>query len=359
MYDLYITSQVKYVELGYVNIMQDKYYVEKSDRNTMISYPFFLDKLQKIESVLKLHLSKIKIFDAGETKYYKLSNIIWSDKMKYLIETHHRYPSEYFIKVILNTIVIDDYIVNKPIYLDPTKINELNYIPLHHNTLLIMDSLFNNGSQSQYESTSDKKFLYSEHSGVLSVKNNRIENVIIFTDTDRIDKNDQTILLPNNIDINTDVSHFEYLFHTHPNATIYAGRINEGVLLEVPSASDLLYFSKYSATKNIQGSIIVAPEGMYVIRVIKYGEKIKLDQTLLHNIKSFILDLEEEAVRKVQGIKNLSDPDIFHKTVGSDLSYIKSYNKFIKSTNIMVEYYPRYKKNNQWFLRPMCLINVA
>lgn len=318
-------------------------YIEKCHNNNMILHSFFFDNLHKIESALR----------PGDS-YYKLSNIVWPTTLEDIIKTQHKYPSEPFVKIILNTVVIDSHIINKPLVLPPDKISSLEYIPLHHNNLLILDSLLSNGSCSRYESKN--KQVYSEHSGVMTVKNNKIDKIVISTQTNRLDPSDTTILLPNNTD---EMLTSPYLFHTHPNATDYAGRLNEGIILEFPSVHDIFNFVKYVEVGQTQASIIVAPEGMYVIRSIIFDKKFKIDKDFSQKLKSFILDLEELAIQNSFTSKNLSDPDIFHQVVGSELTYIESYNEFIKETNIMIEYYPRIKKNGEWYLRPINLMFVA
>lgn len=362
--------------------MNNDCYVEFCNNTTMMTYPFFLDKLKQIESLIKLikltdlpstvHIAikKNKCTICSNSKYYKLSNIIWSNQFDHIINYHKTYPSEYFLKIILNMMIINNKIINKPIILSPDKIEKLNYVPLYYNKLLIIDALFKQGSYPRYENKNKSKtnqYIYSEHTGVLSIKNNTVENIIIHGNTDRSDPNDQTIFLPNNA---PDLINYEYLFHTHPNTptsekTItngigYAGRINEGILYEFPSANDIFNFVKYYMEGKAQGSIIVAPEGAYIIRLINFEKEINIDNIFHADLKKLILKLEQYAINKLEKIINkLSDPDTFHKYVGSNFKYINNYNKFIAPHNIYIEYYPREKKNNEWCLRSMFLSHIG
>jgi hypothetical protein len=338
----------------------------------MLSYPFFLDKLRKIESLSTVLNSK-KIFKLYEdvptrincnkcqsTTYYKLANIIWPAKINHCIKSHQKYPSEYFTKVILNTNIIDGTIVNKPIMLDSSQIGNFHYIPVYYNKLLIIDALLKQGSQPRYEHNNQNRptnFVYSEHSGAIAIKNNTVDNIIVYTDTNRIDPTDSKIFLPNN---NTESKLYEYLFHTHPNTITYAGRIKEGILYEFPSANDIFNFIKYHREGKAQGSVVVAPEGIYVIRPLRYEAEIKEDPNLYTNLKNMILELEKKSIKKLDGsLSKLSDPDIFHQMVGANFEYIKRYNDFLESYNLYIEYYPREKKNNEWCLRPISLMYVA
>lgn len=372
-------------------------YYEKCTNISMPSYPFFIDKMSKIQKlsekvypkkseIYKIYLQSIILnkncHDCNIKKFYKLGNIVWANNIKHNIETHQSYPSEYFIKIILNTYIINNYIINPPIQIHSNQINTFKYIPLHYNKLLIIDALMKQGSypryliqkntknsETQLEINSDSnginsnsnnsfkqmdiRYIYSEHSGVLSVKNGIIDNIIVSTKTDRIDVEDNNIYLP----INTEnLINYEYLFHTHPNTSRYAGRIKEGIIYEFPSVNDIFNFIKYRTEGKAQASIIVVPEGIYIIRPIKYYDKYKINLDLFHLLRKFILKLEKMAIKKYKPyIHKMSDPDTFHDTVGSDMLYIKMYNKFIESANLFIEYYPREKKNGEWCLRQINL----
>lgn len=343
-------------------------YYEECNKKTMTYVPFFLEKLKKIQ-----HITKSINFD-GKTiqsiiipnncqqcqnkKFYKLGNIVWSNSVKHKIQSHQSYPSEYFIKIILNTSIVNDYIVNPPIEILPDQINKFSYIPLHYNKLLIIDALMNQGSYPRYLIEASKenpkdKFIYSEHSGVISVKNNIIDNIIVSTETNRVDANDSNIYLPVNIE---NLSKYEYLFHTHPNTSSYGGRVGEGIIYEFPSANDLFNFVKFRNEGKAQASVVIAPEGIYVIRPIKYDSKHKIDSNLYYSLRKFILKLEKMAIKKIKPIiKKISYADVFHQKIGSNFSYIKMFNKFIEPTNLLIEYYPRERRNGEWCLRQINL----
>ena len=355
-------------------------YYELCDRTSMPSYPFFTEKLITVQKLTKKKFDRSAQDNVGSmsrefvitksqiqsiilpvtdctkcnnNKFFQLGNIIWSGNMIHKINTHQSYPSEYFIKVIINCYIIDNMIINPPIELPPEKIEKFMYIPLKYNLLLILDALWKQGSKPRYIGKDDQKYIYSEHSGVLSLKNNIINNIIISTETNRLDPTDDTIYLP----INTDnLDKYEYLFHTHPNTLKYAGRISEGVIYEFPSANDILNFIKYHDEGRAQASLIIAPEGMYVIRPIKDLKKYDIDMEIFYHLRKFIMKLEKIAIKKFKvPVKELSDPDIFHAEVGSNFTYINSYNKFIEPHNLLIEFYPREKKNGEWSLRPINL----
>ena len=340
------------------------FYYERSNQDIMPTYPHFLEKLGQIQDLCKIskdkmsrikkyvYIPEVNCLECSGKNHYKLGNIIWDDTIDHKISSHQSYPSEYFVKVILNTNVMDNYILNPPIELKNSQINYFTYISLPHNKLLILDALMKQGSKPRYISNDkDKKLIYSEHSGVIDVKDNVVETIIVSANTDRRDIADNDIFLPNNPQKFKD---FPYVFHTHPNTSKYGGRIIHGIVYEFPSSSDIFNFVKYYNNGKVQSSIIVSPEGIYVIRPIKWKGKLVINKQ--NNLGSFISELEEQAIEKIKPFESkISNPDIFHENVSYDLSFIKKYNQFIKSYNLFIEFYPREKKDNKWSLRPLAL----
>jgi len=344
--------------------MINKCYVEKCTNNTMLSYPFFFDKLTEIEGLVKqINHGPTKKFphctDCSETdSYYKLSRIMWPKNLTHMIKSHQSYPSEFFIRMIMNTSVIDNRIINRPLIVKPNRIRDITYVPLYHNKLQILDALMSQGSQPRYQGKANST-VYSEHSGSLVLSDDQVDQIIVNAESSRSDPLDQSILLPSNNEL---FGSNEFLFHTHPNAKTYAGRISEGIVYEFPSANDILNFVKYKSEGRTQASVIVAPEGMYVIRPIRYEKIIKSDKRFYKSIQEFVLGLESKAVRSLRrrriNFEKLSDPDYFHKIVSLDFRFVRSYNKFLRPHNLYVEYYPREKKRGEWHLRPMALSYV-
>ncbi|MEM0354119.1 MAG: hypothetical protein QXW79_00920 [Thermoplasmata archaeon] len=356
------------------NIPKIKPYFEDLSCHSMAFYPFFSNKLHLIEKYSrKIGMEKLLLESdndftlifrlPSEQKYsrilrirkmcekcvikrcYQIGNIIWPDNIEHRINEHKLYPSEYFINTILNIRIINGYILNPPIVLDPSIIKYFRYIPLHHNKLLILDALMKQGSQPRYEYNG--QYVYSEHYGVLTVKDFTIDNIIVSTDG-RIDSGDDKIILPSN---NNLMKEHEYIFHTHPNSSIIGGRIEEGVIYEFPSANDIINFVKYHYNGRVQASIIISPEGMYVIRPIIFGFRPDISNEFFRSLEQFILKLEKLAIKKFNSFRPfMNDPNFFHPRIGQDFRYIELYNKYINSANLFVEYYPRKKKNGEWCL---------
>lgn len=337
-------------------------YYEKCNMKTMTTYLFFLEKLSQIEKLAikynksLTHISFNHCSKCESKSYYQLGNIIWEDNIKHKINNHQSYPSEYFINVIINICIINKNIINPPIKIRLEQIKNFSYIPLHYNKLLIIDALMNQGSWPRYlvSNNGNEQYIYSEHSGVITVKNKRIDNIIVSAETDRVNIADDNIYLPNNTEI---MGQYEYLFHTHPNTQIYGGRLNDGIIYEFPSANDLLNFIKYYNEGKAQASIIVAPEGIYMIRPIWYTEKYdRINKQFYDDIRKLILKIEASAILKLKEyIPNISNPDIFHNKIANNFSFITMYNKVIEQNNLYIEYYPRENKNNEWCLCPINL----
>jgi len=247
----------------------------------------------------------------------------------------------------------------KNILLHSNKItnNKKKHIKLTQNQLYILDTLLNDGGTKQYIDKQNN-LRYSEHSGMFDIANKKIDKIIISATTNREDKDDIEILLPrtDNYDMK-----YEYIFHTHP-PTPYAGaRSNEGVLYEFPSINDLYHYAYRYNEGEILGSIVLAPEGMYLIRIknnIKYIDYPSVkNEKKMHKISSKINDI---AIMKYGTDFYSSKQQKFYEEVSQDMLYIKKYNNMVKkyfNKNMVVDYYPRIynRKTGKWDLQPILL----
>jgi hypothetical protein len=343
-------------------------YVEKIDNNSMISHVFFMDKVKRLQSLLPIIKSNdlpIKVNSkkicrsCNNSEFYCLSNIIWPNNIEHMINKHNLYPSEYFIKIISNMCIINKTLINPPMIISEIG-SQIDFVPFHYNKLLIIDALMHSGSNPIYRNDDNLSNLYSEHSGVISIKNNVIDNIIVSGLTDRLDTNDTNIYLPHDEQQSYE---YEYMFHTHPNTNKNLERLKEGIIYEFPSASDIFYFAQCHNKGKSQGSIIVSTEGIYVIRQIECQKMITFNKSTYAQLNKFILDLENDAFLKYKNIIDMSSVqnfslDIFHENIGLDFEYITRYNDFIKQYNLFIEYYPREKKNDQWYLRSINLMLI-
>jgi len=331
--------------------MHQNLYYEFCREKEMVFYPDFFQRLSLLEKCLTTRLEKdfkmSHLINCSRKKYavYQLSSFVWPEGIRHYIKKHQSYPSHPFVQMIMHTACHQKFVCNPPSFVDPQKIDKIKYILLSANNILILDSLMKEGSHPRY--IYEDKYIYSEHSGVLVMKNNKIESVIVSTLTNRIDPADTEIYLPINI---TEFENYPFLFHTHPNQGHYGGRISNGILYEFPSASDIYNFIKYGSTGKAQSSLIIAPEGLYNIKILSLLSPVP-DAHWFDELKNFILHLEKTALKKNKKFLNqLGNADIFHQKIGADTTYITEYNKFLRPKNLIIEYYPRQKVNGEWIL---------
>ena len=281
-------------------------------------------------------------------RIFKIKNVYWRDSLKHLIKEHNHVPDDRFINIIFEFKL--PLKINSIIKLDNSHIlkkKNLVFVKIKRNQLMIMDALMEHGGIKQYKNMN--KFLYSEHSGLLDFEKYSLNNIIVFANTDNVDKFDDEIFLPNN---NPDAFDYEYLFHTHPPTPFPGGRAEHGYLYEFPSINDILHFIEHYNTGVTQGSIVIAPEGMYNIRKKEFdGKTIKInyDNLFKYGSKKFY-DVNKEAI-KIYGTKYSKDK--FYSKIAQDKKYIKMFNDFLAEYEIHIDYYPRIQDNhneNIWYL---------
>lgn len=238
------------------------------------------------------------------------------------------------------------------------KSNKKKYITLNRNQLLILDSLLTDGSIKQYIDT-DNNTRYSEHSGYLNITTtNNIDRFIISTRTNREDKDDSDILLPYDL---YDSYEYKYIFHTHPK-TPTLGRFKDNILYEFPSVDDLFHFiDHYNMGKTI-GSIIIAPEGYYIIypnnlEIKEIIYDIDIEDDIINKLNDGLYDIELKAIEKY-GTKYTED--FFYSVIAYDKHYLNLYNKLINKyldNQIKIIIVNRTKDiiTNKWLVKKLTL----
>lgn len=241
----------------------------------------------------------------------------------------------------------DLYKIKAKIY----KKHEARYIKISKNQLRILESLFLDGSKDKKYFDSKSKLRYSEHSGLLDFGKSRLQRIIINAKQNISDKLDDTILLPDNM---PDAFDFEYMFHTHPSTPNPASRIVEGILYEFPSVSDLFHFIEHHNQGKTQGSIIIAPEGLYLIKCIDSDLKIDIEDEnrIIDYLEDEISSIQEEALEKFGYEINEQK---YYKKVAQDTNYIDKFNVLIKELNLKIFYKPRVLVNKKWVLDDLYL----
>lgn len=322
---------------------------------------FFLNKLLAVENFLKsadkYHqynkedykdclLCKQKNVNTG---IYTLNRLRWENGLSHYVDVHNIKPSLEFCEKIFshknkNTTSVKEVarVTSKIV-----KGKSVSYLKISRNQMMIIDALMiHGGFNKKYENKGDEgDYKFSEHSGLLDFNSNGLDKIIVYGNTTRIAEGDDELYMPEN---NIESYDYEYIFHTHPPTPKPGGRAEWGVLYEFPSISDLYHFIKHHNKGVLQGSIVMASEGLYNIRVKNMSvEKIKIDEdAFFDSVNRSFNSIQNSAIDKY-GI-NFSSYE-FRSKISHDTTYIKKFNHTLNKYNIHIDFYPRIKdKKGKW-----------
>lgn len=325
----------------------------------------FLVKLNDLETYLRRKNKYIKhkkpkdcvlcSHKAVERGYFIMNKVMWPDSLFHYINKHNIKPSESFTDIVFRfqyptNKVTMERIFDGQVYV----IRKRRYLKLSRNQIGIMDALMEHGGTSKkyVDNVDTDKFRYSEHAGVLDFNKDILEKVIISGKTTLVDKYDDEIFLPNNLDAFFD---YEYIFHTHPPTPNPGSRVKYGILYEFPSINDVLHFIDHYNDGTTQGSIVMAPEGMYVIRR-KSSKNTRLkfnEETFISNAMDLIEEIQDEYIN-IYGTK--ISRKVFYEKVASDHDPINRVNKFMNKYDIHIDYFHRQKdKCGNWVIETVYL----
>lgn len=236
----------------------------------------------------------------------------------------------------------------KKIYSKIFSIEKNQYIKIKRNQLLILDALLDDGGNKIYKGK-NKKYFFSEHFGMLDINKNGLDKLIVSAKTERIDEDDGDIYFPGDVD---DAFEYEFIFHTHP-PTSGLTRVDEGILYEFPSIHDIYHFTDLYNKGKTQGSIIVAPEGLYIIctidnKKVKYSKSEKNFNYMINQL----LEIQDKAIKEY-GVD--INADTYYNTIIQNKKYIKMYNEMVNklfSNKIKIKYIARKydDKIKKWYL---------
>jgi len=285
------------------------------------------------------------------TGLFELNDIRWENGLYHYIKKHNIKPSDMFIDMIFRYQIGPKILkIKRLTKIKGTSIVKHNktFLKLDRNQILILDALMSHGSYKRYIDKYNKSFFrYSEHAGLLDFDNNGLERIIVSGNTNRVDKNDVDIFLPGNM---IDMFDYEYIFHTHPATHGPGGRARLGILYEFPSIGDIFHFMDHYNKGKTQGSIVIAPEGMYVIRKHIYDNKaIKINEDKFYSdVSKLQRKIQQDAIKKY-GEKFTSYD--FYSKVAQDKTYINKFNSTLRKYKMFIDYYPRLKdKKNKWVI---------
>jgi len=280
---------------------------------------------------------------------YKKNDHKWDSILYHNAKYHNFMPSAEFVEFVLKhefDAPMKTRFVTK-FKSEKYKVNDLSYVKLTKNQLLILDALMIHGGYDKKYNCEDNVFKHSEHSGMLEFDEKGLNKIIVSgRDNKRLDKEDPTIFLPENMQ---DAIDYEYIFHTHPPTPHPGGRSCEGIVYEFPSVGDYLHFIEHFNNGITQGSIVVAPEGIYNIRKKTFDQhKISINyKTFTHDVKKVINEIQQETLIKY----NFIDEKIFFNFIAQDYSIVDKLNIVLNKYDIELDYFARISnENDNWIL---------
>lgn len=285
------------------------------------------------------------------TGTFNLNNVIWEDGLTHYITVHNVKPSQDFVDTIYRFNPSARSLGRTPVRLgaDVYTINNMKYLKLERNQIMIMDALMAHGGYTRkYIDAKDKNvYRYSEHAGLLDFNDQGLEKIIISGKTNRVDKGDDDIYLPKNI---PEAFDYEYIFHTHPPTPKPGGRVKLGILYEFPSISDIFHFIDHFNGGQTQGSLVITPEGLYNIRKLVFDrKKIKINEDRMYDdMRNIMRDAQSKAIEKY-GTE--FTPHDFYSKISQDKEYINMLNSVLNKYKMHIDYYSRERDDRgKWII---------
>jgi hypothetical protein len=218
------------------------------------------------------------------------------------------------------------------------------------NDLFVLDALMHDGSQQKYQHH-HTNLKYSEHGGLLDFDARGLERIIVTTPKES-DRKDPEIYFPV---VTEDAEDYEFMYHTHPPTPTPGARSKLGIVYEIPSLSDINTFIITYIEGKTQGSIIIAPEGIYVIRALK--KKLKPENYQLNELMQEIMYMNYKFAEKYKFNVTI---DIFYKKIITNTKLsIKLKELIQKYTNkeITIDFFKRKKDQMaNWVVNKLYLI---
>lgn len=299
---------------------------------------FIVNKLKKIDKLNTCPICKMVFKHVYISKYFKI--------YEYMI---HMLSEHNLINVFLYKKVLEYKIKNYPI----------SWYKMTTNNINILDGLYNVGGNDIYIKTGNfyGKTMFSEHAGFIYFKNNNMDKISVLTDY-RVDVNDPIIFLPEN---SKEAFKVNYVFHTHPTTPYIGSRIKHNMIYEFPSLGDIGHFIEHHNNGILDGSIVITPEGIYIIRKYNFNnKKIRLDfELFMQKLRLVYRECYKESSNEYKNIdKKIIKGEIqvlkndFYNKVAINFKYINKINEFLSQNDLYIDYYPRiHLKENDWVFR--------
>lgn len=264
---------------------------------------------------------------------------------------------------------IINVVLYKRILMAKFKNFNIEWCLLSTNQINILLGLYEVGSNQIYTEKNknlnqSKIFRFSEHSGFIYFEDNKVSNINVITGT-RVDHSDPTIYLPKNC---LEALNVNYIFHTHPKTPYIGSRIKDGIIYEFPSIPDILHFIDHHNNGKLLGSIIIAPEGLYVIRKNNFNRSnISIDEDIFINeLEEIFLQCYNDSYKEY----NLIDYDkhkendefklpdnFFYNKISKNYIYINKINKVLIKYDLYIDYYARIYFDKSEFTLTEWLLN--
>lgn len=326
----------------------------------------FINRLKYVEIILKNNNKIMKIVEPKKcllcnhkikAEYtYKFEKYIWQDILIHYIDKHNIKPPEQFLDFIyfnkLNMPI--NLTTNINLAREDNQKDNLKYIKINRNQLLILDALLEHGGYTKKYSDPEKTniFRYSEHSGLFNLDKRQLQKIVVLGNTNRVDLGDDEIYMPQNVE---DMFKYEYIYHTHPPTPKPGGRAEYGIVYELPSIGDILHFIDHFNDGKVSGSIVITAEGLYNIRKLDLKkDKFSIDEdNLYREYNTISRKIQSQCIKKYGTEFTLNK---FYSEIAQDTKLINNINETVNKFNINIDYIPRIiDTNKNWILDTLYL----
>lgn len=279
-------------------------------------------------------LCKVVVSDRS----YTYRNMNWDASLKHQIRKHNWHPSRMFLDFLLGATI---EIKQKGSVVLAGR-HENGKLFVTQNQWGILDALMHSGGKRQW-ADNRKKMRYTETAGVLNRIGNRVG--ISLGESEEEDPIDKSILFPNEM---PEVAEHEYYFHTHPPTSRPGGRVKTGILYEFPSSGDILHYIHQQSYGKTVGSLIIAPEGVYIIGRDKQ-KKLNVPRDAGEIYFNWLEKTEDQAITdfKLKGTPTIKQ---FYEEIATEKKYVKSLDKHLQTWGLRLHFIPRTKVNGKWII---------
>ena len=260
---------------------------------------------------------------------------------------------DYYLHMLNSHNMINSIFYKKICTINHTNIFNIEWCSMSTNELNIIDGLYEMGSNQIYieknKNISESNISrFSEHSGFIYFEKNKISKITVTTGS-RVEKSDPIIFMPTNC---LEALKVNYIFHTHPKTPYIGSRIKNGIVYEFPSISDIIHFIEHHNGGKLLGSIVIAPEGIYIIRKNYFDRKtIQVDYDIMINeLEEIFNECYNDSYSKYSTINydelkfndeiKLPD-DFFYEQISINYEYINRINQVLEKFDLYIDYYAR------------------